>query len=145
MKIAAVCSRIKMPVVLLGGPEDRDTGNWIVKNAGDHVQNACGKLLILQSASVVKQSKRLITHDTGLMHIGAALKKEVISVWGNTVPLFGMYPYYGDQKIKSIQFEVEGLKCRPCSKLGYEACPRGHFRCMNDIDNRALEAAANAD
>jgi hypothetical protein len=37
----------------------------------------------------------MITHDTGLMHIAAAFQKPVVSIWGNTVPAFGMYPYYG--------------------------------------------------
>jgi ADP-heptose:LPS heptosyltransferase len=52
------------------------------------------------------------------MHITAALKKNIVSVWGNTIPQFGMYPYLSGEKSKI--FEVEGLKCRPCSKLGHK-------------------------
>ncbi|RTQ44044.1 glycosyl transferase, partial [Hymenobacter gummosus] len=66
---------------------------------------------------------------TGQMHIAAAFRKEIISVWGNTVPEFGMYPF----RTEFRALEVEGLGCRPCSKIGYEKCPQGHFRCMRDI------------
>ena len=83
-----------------------------------------------QSASVVRQAKYVVTHDTGLMHIAAAFKKDIVSIWGNTIPQFGMTPYMAGEKSKI--FEVKDLRCRPCSKLGYEKCPRGHFRCMND-------------
>ena len=64
------------------------------------------------------------------MHLAAALKKSVIVLWGNTTPKFGMYPYYGKNNLVNyVSKEVE-LPCRPCSKLGYEKCPKGHFKCM---------------
>jgi ADP-heptose:LPS heptosyltransferase len=71
----------------------------------------------------------VITHDTGMMHIAAAFQKKIISIWGNTIPEFGMYPYGVEH---SFIFEVKKLSCRPCSKIGFQACPKSHFRCMND-------------
>jgi len=138
-KIISICKKIDAPVVLLGGKEDADKGERIKAAAGDHVSNACGKFNLDQSASIVKQAAKVITHDTGLMHIAAAFKKQVISVWGNTVPEFGMYPYKPAEG--SVLFEVKGLSCRPCSKIGYEKCPRGHFKCMNLISEDAVAAA----
>jgi len=84
----------------------------------------------------------VISHDTGLMHIAAAFKKPIISIWGNTVPAFGMTPYYANQPVPSAMFEVKGLGCRPCSKIGYEKCPKRHFKCMQmqDIDRIAILA-----
>jgi len=64
------------------------------------------------------------------MHIAAALKKPVITVWGNTVPQFGMSVYYGNTAIPNYSFEINNLYCRPCSKIGYHTCPHGHFKCM---------------
>ena len=61
-----------------------------------------------------------------------AFKKKIYSVWGNTVPAFGMYPYKTDENSKII--EVTDLNCRPCSKIGYDKCPKGHFKCMQEID-----------
>jgi ADP-heptose:LPS heptosyltransferase len=134
-KITAACKQMAPRiVVLLGGPEDSSTGAEIARNAGGHVVDLCGKMKLNQSASLVRQAARVITHDTGLMHIAAAFQKEIISVWGNTIPEFGMYPYYpaGKQRNKSV--EVNSLSCRPCSKIGFQACPRGHFNCMEQID-----------
>jgi ADP-heptose:LPS heptosyltransferase len=67
------------------------------------------------------------------MHVAAAFNKPIVSVWGNTVPEFGMYPYLNG-KTPDYRAEVKGLKCRPCSKIGYKECPLKHFKCMNDQD-----------
>lgn len=140
-KIIDIISRLSLPVVLLGGSNEVENGNAIRKALGSKVYNAVNKYGLSQSASVVKQSRAVITHDTGLMHIAAAFGKRIISVWGNTIPEFGMYPYYGSadaEKAKSYIAEVKELPCRPCSKLGFDACPKKHFRCMNDIDTVKL-------
>jgi ADP-heptose:LPS heptosyltransferase len=116
----------------LGGKEDIERASQIEKSVGTNIYNACGKYNLNQSASLVKQASKIITHDTGLMHIASAFKKEIISVWGNTVPAFGFTPYLPDPKSKIA--EVKDLSCRPCSKIGYDKCPKGHFKCMMEID-----------
>ncbi|MDR2836931.1 MAG: glycosyltransferase family 9 protein [Bacteroidales bacterium] len=125
--IAQVCENQKFPIILLGGKEDFENGE-IIKNNSEKIFNLCGKLNILQSASVIKQAKAMLSHDTGLMHIGAAFKKNIISIWGNTVPEFGMYPYFPGKKSEKTQ--PFNIKCRPCSKIGFERCPKKHFNCM---------------
>jgi ADP-heptose:LPS heptosyltransferase len=80
----------------------------------------------------------VITNDTGLMHIAAAFGKKIISLWGNTVPEFGMHPYYGNRFAPNKMFEAPDLKCRPCSKIGRDKCPKGHFKCMRDINTPLL-------
>jgi heptosyltransferase-2 len=63
----------------------------------------------------------------------------MVSVWGNTVPAFGMTAYYPDESAaKHTLMEVEGLPCRPCSKIGYDKCPLGHFKCMEKIEVEEL-------
>lgn len=131
-KIITFCRQIEGPIILLGGPEDAETGKMVALQAGAGVIQACGRCNLNQSASLVRQARRVITHDTGLMHIAAAFRKEIVSVWGNTIPEFGMYPYYPEGLDKNTSLEVKGLPCRPCSKIGYAACPRGHFRCMQE-------------
>ncbi|HAX96369.1 MAG TPA: glycosyl transferase, partial [Prolixibacteraceae bacterium] len=96
------------------------------------------KTTINQSACLIKSAELVLTNDTGLMHIAAAFRKKILSFWGNTIPGFGMSPYQPDPG--SVMLQVNGLKCRPCSKLGYDKCPKKHFRCMNDISaNAAIE------
>ncbi|MDR0414629.1 MAG: glycosyltransferase family 9 protein [Prevotellaceae bacterium] len=140
-RMVELCRMVALPVVLVGGEDEHEQGSEVARICPG-VHNACGILNIYQSAMLVSRAKVVIAHDTGLMHIAAALKKNIISVWGNTVPEFGMYPYYPGEK--SQIFEVKNLRCRPCSKIGFSECPRRHFRCMNDIDYTAVAACVNA-
>lgn len=131
-RIVTLVKKINLPVIILGGKDDAERGEAITNECGGLCISFCGKLSLQQSASLVKQSRLVITPDTGLMHIASAFKKNILSVWGNTVPKFGMYPYFPGEN--SEIFEVTNLRCRPCSKIGYEKCPLKHFKCMNDID-----------
>jgi lipopolysaccharide heptosyltransferase II len=131
-KIISICKKLNQPLVLLGGKEDAERAAAIENAAGALVFNACGKYNLNQSASFIRQAIKVISHDTGLMHVAAAFKKEIISVWGNTVPTFGFTPYLPAEGSKMI--EVKDLPCRPCSKIGYDKCPQGHFKCMREID-----------
>lgn len=135
-KLKEICTQSSLPLVLLGGKEDNSIAEQLHKNFNTKTINLCGKLNLNQSASVIQQSQTVITSDTGLMHIAAAYKKDIISVWGNTIPEFGMGPYLAGEHSQIA--EVNNLSCRPCSKLGYKKCPKGHFKCMNDIEIKSL-------
>jgi ADP-heptose:LPS heptosyltransferase len=127
--------------VLLGVEEDKEAADLISNAMPNEVINLCGKLNLHQSASIIQQSYLVITNDTGLMHIAAALRKPIVSIWGNTIPEFGMYPYYPiDLAISYFVAQNKNLNCRPCSKIGFHKCPKKHFKCMNDIDNDAIAA-----
>ena len=132
-KLAELCRNISLPVVILGGQEDipeAEKINSLVRRPD--MINLTGKLSLNRSAVLVRQSQTVVTHDTGLMHIAAAYGKRVISIWGNTIPEFGMYPYRPGKD--SMISEVGGLTCRPCTKIGFRKCPKSHFRCMMDQD-----------
>jgi ADP-heptose:LPS heptosyltransferase len=146
-KIIEICDKITYPIVLLGGKEDAENGMVIASKSKTYVVDLCGKLNLNQSASVVKQAHKVITHDTGLMHIAAAFQKDITVIWGNTLPEFGMYPYLAKKidttdwvkfKLNAHFFEVKDLPCRPCSKIGYNQCPKEHFRCMNGVDTEGV-------
>lgn len=147
-RMIELCDRINKPVILLGGKEDIEAANTIENffrrteksqpleetlekkfNKKTTIFNGVGKFNLNQSASILKNSNWVFTHDTGLMHMAAAFKKEIFSIWGNTVPEFGMYPY----QTKFTIFENKKINCRPCSKIGFDKCPKGHFRCMNEV------------
>lgn len=144
-KAAEIILGLDQPVLLLGGPDDRERGEQIRNLAPNStIFNTCGEFNINQSASLVELSELVITNDTGLMHIAAAFKKKIISIWGNTIPDFGMYPYLPEQPNRHILSVVEGLKCRPCSKIGFKQCPKKHFKCMLDQDtNTIIEGVKN--
>jgi heptosyltransferase-2 len=141
-KLQQLCKEIHHPIIILGGKEDQEVGDELCKIDPYKIYNACGKFSLNESADLVRRSKLVITNDTGLMHIAAAFKRPIISLWGNTVPEFGMSPYYGQQSVKNELFEIHKLWCRPCSKIGFKKCPLGHFKCMNKIDPmNVLDAA----
>ena len=137
-KLKKFCTEIHHPVIVLGGKEDVAVGDELSMLDAHKIYNACGKFSLNESADLVRRSKLVVTNDTGLMHIAAAFKKPVVSLWGNTVPEFGMYPYYGNASIPNLKFEVKNLSCRPCSKIGYDECPQGHFNCMEMIEADTL-------
>lgn len=138
-KLKEIIVKIDLPIVLVGGPMDISFANSLLSMFPDQViYSACGTYNLAQSASIVKQSKVLLTNDTGMMHIASCFQLPIVSVWGNTVPALGMYPYFpGNPELFSIH-EVKGLNCRPCSKIGFQKCPKGHFNCMNLQDSAAI-------
>ncbi len=168
VKIVEVLKRINKPVILLGGPDDVERAEEILSavsgqqsansycsqhhNSNSQVQkdsqvfrfsdsqilNLVGKINLEQSASIVKNADSVLTNDTGLMHIAAAFHKNVVSVWGNTVPELGMYPYLPEEPDKCHIIECKDVRCRPCSKLGFKECPKKHFRCMMEIDVKLI-------
>lgn len=161
VKVAEVIMKIEEPVVLLGGPDDveraeeilvrvnesiRQQGNMLSTDSqllsfsASQLLNLVGKINLEQSASLVRNAKSVLTNDTGLMHIAAAFHKNIVSVWGNTVPDLGMYPYLPKEPERCHIVECKGIKCRPCSKLGFKECPKKHFKCMMEIDvDRVVE------
>lgn len=146
-RMIELCDKINKPIVLIGGKEDKDTAEKITQfferskqsapyedsldemNKKTRIFNACGLFNLNQSASLIRQAQLVFSHDTGMMHIAAAFRKTIYSVWGNTIPMFGMYPY----NTKFTILENNKAGCRPCSKIGYQQCPKGHFDCMNKI------------
>ncbi len=153
-RMIELCNTLHAPMVLLGSKEDHTRAQEVVQFFQHHAQvreakkdkqegvgvivaelvqknifNACGKFNLHQSASLVQQAKVVFSHDTGLMHIATAFKKHVYVIWGHNILAFGMYPY----KTTFTSLENNHLSCRPCSKIGFEKCPKRHFKCMNDI------------
>jgi len=150
-KLREICERTEFPMIILGGPEDAEVGERLAAIDPVRIYNSCGKFNLNESAALVRQARVVVTHDTGLMHIAAAFRRPMVSVWGNTVPEFGMYPYYGPNYMsnyggKELPYdimEVKGLSCRPCSKIGYKKCPKGHFKCMEEQDIEKIVKSIN--
>lgn len=122
-------NQLNRPVVLLGGKDAVAERDELIKGLTVPVFDAVDRFSLLEATALLNQCDEVLTHDTGFMHIAAALGKKVYSIWGNTVPTFGMTPY----KTESVIFEHNDLDCRPCSKIGFDECPKGHFRCMKEI------------
>ena len=141
--LVELIQKINLPVLLLGAKEDQLTANEILEQCTSNIIfSAVGTATIHESAWLVKNAKALLTHDTGLMHIGASFEVPLHVIWGNTTRDFGMYPYRVEQE-QVFYYEVSGLSCRPCSKIGHQSCPKGHFSCMRQQDLVAIAHAIN--
>jgi ADP-heptose:LPS heptosyltransferase len=130
---------INYPIMLLGGPEDRPAAQEVAMLDNIRIYNACGKFNINESADLVRRAKLIISNDTGLMHMAAAFKKRVISLWGATVPAFGVAPY----QTEHVNMQAK-LGCQPCSKYGTNTCPKKHFKCMTTLDMQQIAQQAMA-
>jgi ADP-heptose:LPS heptosyltransferase len=125
-KLIETIERLDMPIVLLGG----DKENTLASSLQAHFPSLIslvGKTSLAEAALVLSKAKVVVTNDTGLMHLAAFYEKPMVCIWGNTVPAFGMYPY---QSAPVFHAQVSDLSCRPCSKIGHNTCPKGHFQCM---------------
>ncbi len=123
-------------MVIIGGPEDGPVASAIEDAVGARAFNAAGRYDLLGSASLIRGAHSVIAHDSGAMHVAAAFQKNVVSIWGNTIPAFGMPAYIPQHPERAHIAEVKGLACRPCSKIGFDHCPKGHFHCMEQQDLR---------
>lgn len=115
--------------VIIGSEDDRaDVDKLVAASKYDHL-NYCGKTTLRELPALISSFKYLVTNDSGPMHIATATDVPCVSIFGPTVKELGFTPY--DEK--SLVAEIEGLKCRPCGKHGSNKCPKGHFKCMNEI------------
>ena len=106
-KLEELCTKVAMPILLIGG-------------------------LLIGFGTRYAGGKFVITPDTGMMHIAAAFNKRIISIFGGTEKRLGFTPY--NNNANSVMIENTNLSCRPCHKHGLDKCPKGHFKCMLDLD-----------
>lgn len=140
----ASLKKVELPIVLLGGKMDKERSTALKAQLnGQTVIDFCGELSLNQSAFMCKNTAVLFTGDTGLMHIASCFETPIVSVWGNTVPDFGMYAYTPKDPLLASIHQVDGLNCRPCSKIGYHSCPKKHFNCMNMQNTSEIAAQLN--
>lgn len=113
---------------LFGGEEEKELCSIIEKQVADDVRNYAGLLSVLDSAAEIDRCSLMISNDSGLMHIAAARRVPIIAIFGSTVKEFGFTPYM----VNNVIMETD-MSCRPCSHIGRDSCPLGHFECMEKI------------
>ena len=148
--LQALCHKIPYPIVLIGGKEDQEQGAAIEAINPIKIFNACGKFNLHESALLVKQSRTVISHDTGFLYIACAFHKKTVAIWGATSPALQVEPYYPNTTSSFNKDEwyfnaiVPNLPCQPCSNYGTKQCPQGHFACMKKQDLQSIADKAIA-
>jgi ADP-heptose:LPS heptosyltransferase len=144
-----LCHKIPYPIVLIGGKEDQEQGAAVEAINPIKILNACGKFNLHESALLVKQSRTVISHDTGFLYIACAFHKKTVAIWGATSPALQVEPYYPTMAGSINQSEwyfnaiVPNLPCQPCSNYGTKQCPQGHFACMRLQNINTISTKAN--
>lgn len=132
------------PLVLLGGKEDKETANELLKMASNGwlVTSMVGETSMGESMKIVSEARWFIGGDTGFTHVAAAYGIPHLMVWGNTRPELGFAPFVGEEVLENQSFWLiaEGVSCAPCSRLGFDECPRKHFHCMMRQDLQKLDS-----
>lgn len=111
-------------VWIFGGPSDAIIAEQIQQNTNGQCTNFTAKTSLLQAVDLLAQANKVLTNDTGLMHIAAALGRECIVLYGSSSPKFTP-PL--SHKVQILWLELD---CSPCFK---RECPLGHFDCMNQL------------
>jgi heptosyltransferase-2 len=125
----------KENIVLIGGKEDLDFTEEILKEVKGKPLNLVGKTNLRESFSVIKHSKALISNDSAPVHMAVSFNVPVVDIYGPTVKDFGFYPYRN-----GVVVEVD-LECRPCGLHGHNECPIKTHECMEKITPKmVLEA-----
>jgi heptosyltransferase-2 len=122
--------------ILLGGKNDVDICNYLENTIHNNIINYCAKTSLLQTTQILNDCDLLITNDTGIMHIASARQIPTVAIFGSSVKELGFSPFRSPSRI--IDNEIW---CRPCSHIGRESCPLGHFKCMKEIEpNEIIQA-----
>jgi len=119
-------------IYLIGAPSDFDACEKIRLSYNySNVQNLAGKLSLMDTAALVKDSEMNYVNDSAPMHISSAMNAPVTSFFCSTIPQFGFGPLSDVSKIVELNYKLD---CRPCGLHGFKECPQKHFKCGNEIE-----------
>ena len=122
-------------VWLLGSAADKPVGEEIVRASGNTARNLCGLTNLDEAIIVLSAANVVVTNDSGLMHVAAALNRPTVAIYGSSSPEFTP-PLSAAARIVRT-----GIECSPCFQ---RECPLGHFDCMNKIAAADIEKEITA-
>lgn len=121
--------------LMLGGPEELSLIGEIRARCGtDILFSMVGEITLSQTLALIEKAPIFVSNDSGLMHAAAAFEIPQVALFGSTVRELGFFPV----NPRATVMEVEELSCRPCSHIGRDKCPKGHFDCMNELHPAAV-------
>jgi heptosyltransferase-2 len=136
--------RTGLPVVLLGSAKEAALSEDIAKRINEErpksARNLAGKTDLSQAMALIASSQAMLSNDSGLMHVAAAMGVPQVAVFGSSSPLHT--PPLNDKAVvlwlKNEASYQPPLDCAPCFERN---CPLGHLRCLNDLTPERVEQA----
>jgi heptosyltransferase-2 len=120
------------PIWAVGGPGDVEAGAEIERLSAGAVQNLCGRTTLEQVIDLIAGARAVVSNDSGLMHVAAALDRPLAAIYGSSSPAYTP-PLSPHARIVSLH-----LECSPCFK---RECPLGHLDCLNQLQPEQVLAA----
>lgn len=121
-------TRFDAGVIFFGGSKERNLHQEITGRMQHNALTVAGELSLQESGALMSHCDLVISNDSGLMHLAAALKKKLVAIFGSTTEELGFFPCAPQQVI--VQ---KAISCRPCTHIGRHKCPKKHFKCMREI------------
>jgi heptosyltransferase-2 len=116
---AALAEKMSAPALLLGSEKDLEASRG-VKGA-----NLVGKTTLDEAIVLIAGAQAVVSNDSGLMHVAAALRRPQVALYGSSSP---QHTPPANEAARVLWLHIE---CSPCYQ---RECPLGHFRCMKEID-----------
>lgn len=121
-----------MQVYIFGSPEDAEAAEKIMELTHNQCVNLVGKTNLIEAVQILAKAEKVVSNDSGLMHVACALHKNGVAIYGSSSPDFTP-PLFSGMQIMSLNVE-----CSPCFQ---RTCPLGHWKCMKDLTpNKVLKA-----
>ena len=135
--LAAHLARAGFAAWIFGSAKEMTIGDTIATLAAAHNRDArpvnlAGRTTLIEAIDLLSLAAGVVTNDSGLMHIAAALKRPLVALYGSSTP--AMTPPLGE----AVTIVERTLPCRPCFK---RTCPLGHLDCLNLIPAAAVADA----
>jgi heptosyltransferase-2 len=122
---ATLARQIGHPVWILGSTKDAPVGEQIAQQANGAALNLCGRTNLEQAIDLIASARAVVTNDSGLMHVAAALDKPLAALYGSSSPV-----YTPPLSPRATILALDHLACSPCFE---RECRFGHLRCLEDI------------
>ncbi len=129
-----IYDQLGYPIVLVGSNTDveRSISQKVLDAAGGaRMLDLTGATNLGELKAVLKGCEIVVSNDSSPLHIGLALGKKAVAIFGPTTKSLGFFPYAPEGR--SAVVEHQNLRCRPCGLHGHHQCPQGHFRCMLEV------------
>jgi len=109
---------------LFGSGKDAEIGEEIVRLAPGAAINLCGKTDLASAIDLLSLAEVVVSNDSGLMHVAAAVGRPVVALYGSSSP------EHTPPLSRAARVVRTGIDCSPCYA---RECPLGHFKCMNEL------------
>ncbi len=119
-------------VWLFGSDKDRAVCAAVNEASGNRCVDLSGRTSLAQAVDLLALADAVVSNDSGLMHVAAALERPLVAIYGSSDPGFTP-PLNEKNRVLCL-----GLKCSPCFK---RECPEGHLDCLTGIGvDRVVDA-----